>query len=104
MPMQSVISQAGKRLTRHSSKFDLNAEAFVIEVANHIEQLDAASIGKLLMHEVRRLVLIDRSWCCQGSGFSGNKLWRGITRSEENLRRPHDRRTGRQNFRGSCRQ
>ena len=41
----------------------------MVEVINHIEQMDAAPIGKLAMHEVHRPALIDRTRHCQRQRF-----------------------------------
>ena len=39
----------------------LDSQAFTIEVVDDVEQADAASVGKLVMHEVHRPALVDRS-------------------------------------------
>jgi len=40
---------------------DLDAQAFTIEVIDDVEQADAASVGKLIMHKIHRPALVDRS-------------------------------------------
>lgn len=62
-------------------EIDLDSQAFPIEIIDDVEQADAASVGKLVMHEVHRPALVDRSRHGQWQRLLAHtKRWRGLIR------------------------
>lgn len=56
-----LASEADQLLLRRQREVDLDVERLAVEIVDHVEQLDDASIDQLVVHGIHRPDLVDDS-------------------------------------------